>query len=251
MRKMEDFPHNVCIRLNRICNFQCSFCLANKESEGLTTEQIFHAIKYLKLSGVQKARLGGGEPTLRKDFIDIVKFCHELDMSTNIYSNLIDIDNIFDELVQYPVSFTTSIHGNQQFHDKITQQGAYQSTYRNIKRLVMYDKEVNLHTVLMKENYRYAEDVIKTAIEAGIKKISFQTLIPRGRGAELFSHGETSEDIINKLNLLYPLKEKYKSNIKIKFINLYEKSYYVLETDGCLYLQKEHEDNDVFIRRII
>lgn len=251
MRTVDDFPRNVCIRLNRMCNLQCSFCLANNESEGLTTEQILYAIKYLKLSGVKKARLAGGEPTLRKDFMEIVKFCHELDLNTIIYSNLTDIDAIFDDLVQYPVSFTTSIHGNQQFHDKVTQQGAYQLTFKNIKKLIMCNKKVNLHTVLMNENYKYAEYIINSAIDAGIKKISFQTLIPREKGIELFSQGENAKDIVKKLSLLYPLREKYKDNIKIKFINLYEKNYYVLETDGCIYLQKENEANDIFIRRII
>lgn len=251
MKKVEYFPQNVCIRLNRMCNLHCSFCLANNESEGLTTEQILCAIKYLKLSGVRKARLAGGEPTLRRDFIDIIKFCHELDMNTIIYSNLTDIDDVFDKLVQYPVSFTTSIHGNQQFHDKITQPGSYQSTFRNIKKLIACNKEVSLHTVLMNGNYKYTEYIIDRAIETGIKKISFQTLIPRGKGIELFKQGESSEDIVKKLNLLYPLKEKYKNIINIKFINLYEKNYYVLETDGCIYLQKENEANDIFIRRII
>lgn len=217
----------------------------------LSTEQILQALEYFKANGIKKARLAGGEPTLRSDLIEIVKFCISLDLKTTIYSNLVDIDHIFDQLIQYPISLTTSIHGNQMFHDSITQQGAYESTYKNINKLISNNIDVSMHTVLMKENYIYAEELIENAIKMGIKKISFQTLIPRGKGIEFFKDKEDTEDIIERLNALYPLQEKYQNDIKIKFINLYEKYYYVLETDGCLYLQKQNEANDIFIRRII
>lgn len=251
MSEKNEFPHDVCIRLNRICNLNCSFCLANQSCEGLSTEQIFFAINYLKSNGIKKARLAGGEPTLRSDFLEIVDFCQILGLKTIIYSNLTEIDQIFNELVKYPVSFTTSIHGNLEFHNQVTQKGAYESTIRNVKKLIKYGKEVNFHSVIMKENFKYAEQVVEKAIEIGVKKISFQTLIPRGKGKNLFKSGESETDIVNKIDLLYPLRNKYKDSINIKFINLYEKNYYILETDGCIYLQKPEETNDVLIRRII
>lgn len=250
MKEHATFPQNICIRLNRICNLSCVFCLANNKQKELSTDQIYYALKYFKLHGIKKACLGGGEPTLREDFMEIVKFCITLGLKTTIYSNLVNIDNIIDDLVQYPVSITTSIHGNQTTHDLITRPGAYESTYRNINKLISYNIEVAIHSVLMKENYSCVENVIQNAIATGIKKISFQTLIPRGRGAELFEN-ENEKDIINMLHALYPLKEKYAKDINIKFMNLYEMNYYVLETDGCLYSQKASESNDTLIRRII
>lgn len=251
MKEHENFPQNVCIRLNRKCNLSCAFCLASNEQEELSTDQIQYALKYLKLHGIKKACLGGGEPTLREDFMKIVKFCITLGLKTTIYSNLIDIDNIIDDLIQYPISITASIHGNQAIHDLLTRPQAYESTYRNINTLISKNIEVAIHSVLMKENYTCVEEVIQNAIAVGIKKISFQTLIPRGRGAELFKDNEKVEDIINMLHALYPLQDRYAKYINIKFMNLYEMNYYVLETDGCLYSQKANESSDTFIRRII
>lgn len=251
MKEYEDFPKNICIRLNRRCNLSCSFCLALRKNEELSTDQVKKSLEWLKDQGITKARLAGGEPTLRSDFMDIIRYSTSLGLKTIVYSNLIDIDSIFDELVQYPVSVTTSIHGNQYFHDFVTQLGAYEATYRNIKRLTANHIYVSLHTVLMKENFYSAEDIIQTAIQAGIKKVSFQTLIPRGKGLELFNQGENENDIVRMLEELVPLQEKYAPDIKIKYINLYEKNYYVLETDGCIYLQKANEANDIFIRRIV
>jgi MoaA/NifB/PqqE/SkfB family radical SAM enzyme len=201
--------------------------------------------------GITKARLAGGEPTLRDDFIDIVHYCLSLGLKTIIYSNLIDLSKILDDLLPLPVSFVTSIHGDPVFHDSITQIGAYQATYKNIHELIANGKEVNLHTVLMKDNYKYIEYIINTAIEAGIRKISFQTLIPRGKGKDLFDKGESQQAIEQLLPSLNILKDKYQNVIKINIINLYTHYYYILETDGCIYLEKENESKDIFIRRII
>lgn len=251
MKKQEKFPSNICIRLNRTCNLSCVFCLADKMEKELSIDKIKLALEYLKLHDIKKACLGGGEPTLRSDFIEIVKYCFTLGLETRIYSNLFDIDKVVDNLIQYPVSVTTSIHGNQMFHDSITRVGAYESTYKNINKLISNNINVAIHTVLMKSNFCYAEEIINNAIDVGVKKISFQTLIPRGRGYRLFNKNENAEDVIQKLYDLYPLAKKYEKKIKIKFINLYEKNYYVLETNGCLYLQKPTEEEDIFIQRIV
>lgn len=237
------FPSNVCIRLNRICNLSCKFCLADKESPGLSTEQLKSALDKLKSNGVKRARLGGGEPTLRPDFMEIVKYCIDSGFETVIYSNLYKVDNVIDELIRLPVSFSTSIHGNEEFHDSMTTQGAYKNTCLNIEKLVSSNKPVSIHMVLMSSNYQMVEDVIKKAIELKARKFTLQTLIPRGRGADLFKTEEVS-DIREKLKRLEPLKEKYGKSIKISFIDLYQKHYYVLETDGNIYLEKSNSWQD-------
>jgi hypothetical protein len=93
--------------------------------------------------------------------------------------------------------------------------------------------------------------VIEDAIRAGVEKVTFQTLIPREKGAELFEKGENIREIREKLKLLYPLREKYRSKIKISFSDLYEKDCYVLETDGAIYLEKGNSGQDKFIRGLV
>lgn len=244
-------PENIYIRLNRVCNLSCSFCLAEKTSQGLSTEQIKTVLKVLKSYGLKKARLTGGEPTLRSDFLEIVKYSIELGLNTVVYSNLYMLDDIIDKLIKYPVSVSTSIHGDEKFHDSITQKGAYRKTYTNILKLTSANIPVTIHMVVMNKNFSLAETVIEEAIRAGVKKITFQTLIPREKGAELFKNGENMRDIREKIKLLYPLKEKYRSKIRISFSDLYEKDCYVLETDGAIYLEKENSVQDKFIRGLV
>ena len=244
-------PKNVYIRLNRVCNLSCSFCLAEKISPGLSKEQLKTILKILKLNGVEKAKLTGGEPTLRPDLFEIIEYSIELGMDTVIYSNLYISEEIINKLIQYPISVSTSIHGDEKFHDEITKKGAYKKTYANVLRLTSAHIPVSLHMVVMSKNFSLAEKVINDAIRAGVRKVTFQTLIPREKGADLFHNGENADDIQEKMKLLYPLKEKYKSLIQIDFSNLYQKSCCVVETDGSMYLEKEDSGKDIFIRRLI
>jgi len=243
---------NIYIRLNRVCNLSCSFCLTAKKSQGLSTEQIKNVLEILQLNGVKKIKLTGGEPTLHTGFLEIVKHSVELGLNTVIYSNLCASDSIIEQLINYPISVSTSIHGDEEFHDSIThKKGTYKKIYKNILKLISANIPVSIHMVVMDKNFGLAETVIKDAIEAKVKKVTFQTLIPREGGAELFNHGENIRDIREKLKLLYPLRAKYESKIEISFSDLYEKNCCVLETDGAIYLEKWDSGQDKFIRGLI
>lgn len=179
-------PHNVCIRLNRKCDLSCKFCLACSENTlMLSTDVVKQCLCLLKNNGVRRARLGGGEPTRHPGFMEIVRYSVNLGMDTIVYSNLYDVDKIIPELIKYPIRVVTSLHGDESFHDFITQtEGAYQRTYNNIVKLVSYNIPVTIHMVLMNENVHMVEQVVVEAIKIGVDKVTIQTLIPRERGRE-------------------------------------------------------------------
>ena len=59
------------------CNFQCKYCMPENfkfnKDENLSINEIHNLIAAFSELGVNKIRLTGGEPTLRKDFINIAK----------------------------------------------------------------------------------------------------------------------------------------------------------------------------------
>lgn len=244
-------PQSICIRLNRVCNLSCAFCLAEKMSSGPSTEQLKAILNNLRLYGIKTAKLTGGEPTLHPGFFEIVRYSIGLGLKTVVYSNLCISEDVVDELIKLPISVSTSIHGDETFHDDITQKGAYSKTYANILKLTAAHVPVTVHMVIMSKNFDLAEIVIEDAIRAGVEKVTFQTLIPREKGAEFFSNGENMREIREKLQLLYPLKKKYESKIQICFSDLYKKDYYVVETDGAIYLEKAESSQDKFIQELI
>ena len=84
MMKLQDtfgrkFPY-IRLSITDVCNFKCTYCLPEgyKKNPGdtrsfMSTEEISRLTKALSELGVCKIRLTGGEPTVRKDFFDILK----------------------------------------------------------------------------------------------------------------------------------------------------------------------------------
>ena len=73
------FPY-IRLSISDVCNFKCGYCLPDgykiDKSDNRTflkIEEIGRLAKTLSELGVSKIRLTGGEPTVRKDFFEIVK----------------------------------------------------------------------------------------------------------------------------------------------------------------------------------
>lgn len=241
----------ICYRLTRACNIHCKFCFASKYHKELNTEMVKTSINRLRNCGMREIRIGGGEPTVRNDLLEIINFCLDLKLKVKLSSNLYEIDKIFPYLVQLPISITTSLHGNQNYHDYITGvDGSYIQTISNISKLIQKGKSINVHSTLTSENFMYVEELIQNLIKLGIKKVSFQTFIPRERGIHL-KNTNYSHDIQKKLEQVQNFSIRYQPYIKVNTINLYQKFYYVFEPDGYLYLQQDIKENDIKVRRII
>jgi len=73
------FPY-IRLSITDVCNFKCGYCLPNgyqvdksDNRKFLHLEEIRRLARVFSKLGVQKIRLTGGEPTVRKDFFDIIK----------------------------------------------------------------------------------------------------------------------------------------------------------------------------------
>ena len=73
------FPY-IRMSITEVCNFKCGYCLPNgykidKSNNGkfLNLNEIKNLAKCFSELGVRKIRITGGEPTVRKDFFDIIK----------------------------------------------------------------------------------------------------------------------------------------------------------------------------------
>ena len=73
------FPY-IRLSITDVCNFKCGYCLPNgyqvdksDNRKFLHLDEIRRLARALSELGVSKIRLTGGEPTVRKDFFDIVK----------------------------------------------------------------------------------------------------------------------------------------------------------------------------------
>jgi MoaA/NifB/PqqE/SkfB family radical SAM enzyme len=83
-----DRPIYGSFKVTHRCNMQCPFCnVWMDRTPDLPTKDVFKIIDRLADSTVTVLSLEGGEPTLRKDILDIIKYAHDrsfyLFMTTN------------------------------------------------------------------------------------------------------------------------------------------------------------------------
>lgn len=114
------------LEISRKCNQNCLFCSAPPTEEERSFEEIKQKIMELKDLGINDIMLTGGEPTLRKDLLDIISFCSKLEFPLiTIQTNGSNLDNldILKEIKKHPeVKFNISFHSyDPEIFSKISQ----------------------------------------------------------------------------------------------------------------------------------
>lgn len=146
------------ISLLEKCNLRCTYCMPadgialSPKASLMTAEEIFAIAQTFVKNGVDKIRLTGGEPLLRKDFPEIVSKLSDLNISLSITTNGILIDRHIEVLKQFKVkkinlSLDTLV--SSKFHS-ITLRNQFEKVIDNLHLLLNNDFEVKVNVVLMK-----------------------------------------------------------------------------------------------------
>jgi molybdenum cofactor biosynthesis protein A len=157
----DDFgrKHNY-LRISLIekCNLRCTYCMPadgivlSPKASLMTAEEIYAIAQTFVKYGVDKIRLTGGEPTLRKDFPEIIAKLASLQTEISITTNGILIDKHIALLKQYNVnkinlSLDTLVASK--FHS-ITLRDQFQSVIDNLHLLLNNDFKIKVNVVLIK-----------------------------------------------------------------------------------------------------
>jgi len=155
------FPY-IRLSISDVCNFKCGYCLPDgykidrsDNRKFLNIEEIGRLAKALSELGVSKIRLTGGEPTVRKDFFEIIKIIKENSgikktvMTTNGYR----LDKIADDIKNSGLDgVNISIDSlNADTFKKITGHDRLEEILRGIKNLQKLNfKNIKINAVLLK-----------------------------------------------------------------------------------------------------
>ncbi|MDR7372194.1 GTP 3',8-cyclase MoaA [Flavobacterium aquidurense] len=157
----DDFgrKHNYLrISLLEKCNLRCTYCMPadgialSPKASLMTAEEIFSLAQIFVENGVDKIRLTGGEPLLRKDFPDIISKLSTLGVSLSITTNGILIDRHIDVLKQFNIkkinlSLDTLIASK---FNSITLRNQFEKVIDNLHLLLNNDFQVKVNVVLIK-----------------------------------------------------------------------------------------------------
>ncbi|GEC72110.1 cyclic pyranopterin monophosphate synthase subunit MoaA [Flavobacterium flevense] len=157
----DDFgrKHNY-LRISLIekCNLRCTYCMPAEgialtpKKELMTAEEVFAIAQAFVNNGVDKIRLTGGEPLLRKDFPEIIEKLAQLETEISITTNGILIDRHIEVLKQFKVkkinlSLDTLVSAK---FNTITLRNQFEKVIDNLHLLLNNDFKVKVNVVLIK-----------------------------------------------------------------------------------------------------
>lgn len=157
----DDFgrKHNYLrISLLEKCNLRCTYCMPadgivlSPKASLMTADEIFALAQTFVENGVDKIRLTGGEPLLRKDFPEIISKLATLETSLSITTNGILIDRHIEALQQAnikKINLSLDTLVSSKFHT-ITLRNQFEKVIDNLHLLLNNDFHVKLNVVLMK-----------------------------------------------------------------------------------------------------
>jgi cyclic pyranopterin phosphate synthase len=155
------FPY-IRLSITDVCNFKCGYCLPNgyqidksDNRKFLDLDEVRRLAKALSELGVNKIRLTGGEPTIRKDFFDIVKTIKENSgiKKTVITTNGYHLDKIAHKIKESGLDgINISIDSlNRETFKKVTSHDRLDEILMGIRILQSLNfKNIKINAVLLK-----------------------------------------------------------------------------------------------------
>jgi len=152
------------ISLTDACNMRCSYCMplstyhGTKTNKLMTAQEIYELAHLFVNQGVNKIRLTGGEPLLRKDFNDILNKISTLPINIGLTTNGLLLDKHFDILQNCGVNNINisldSLDADE--FKRITHTGQLDKIMNNINQLLALKMQVKINLVMLKNVNEHA-----------------------------------------------------------------------------------------------
>ena len=146
------------ISLTDNCNFRCFYCMPDEEYDFTPASRLMQADEIAALAktfvdlGVNKIRLTGGEPLVRKDAAEIILALSKLPVTLTITTNGTRLHEFVDVLQQAKIS-SLNISLDTLDPEKfqlITRRNEFKKVYQNIQLLITKKFHVKINVVVMK-----------------------------------------------------------------------------------------------------
>jgi len=238
------------INIGYSCNNRCIFCYnENKRNckKYPSTKEIINKINLSRLSEKKDLEFIGGEPTIRKDFLKIIKFAKKSGFKTIKFTTngrMLSNYNYAKKIIEAGANnIIFSIHGNSEIlHDSLTRSnGSFKEMCQGIDNLKKIGfKNIESNTVIVKQNYKNLPKIAEMISNLGINKSNFIFVNPNEGGSKtnyfeiVPTYEETSKYINKTLNLGIKkgIKNWHIKDFPLCFIN----------KENQIYINKKHKE---------
>ena len=204
-------PIRYFFELTYRCNLQCPYCYVgnSREKEELTTTDWFNIIEQIPWYSL--VTLVGGEPLIRKDFIDILMHAAQKTFGkVNVVSNGILInEEIIDAFIKSKMLLlSVSLDGYGKNHDKNRgKDGIFDKIMNNFEKLNVRKKRpmIDIKTILLENNLDDLVQLYKMCIRMQFNFMSISFL----RNNNLKQNSVLFNSFVPEFNGNYPIKKYF------------------------------------------
>jgi radical SAM protein with 4Fe4S-binding SPASM domain len=175
------------------CNLKCSHCYMNSGEKEIKDELSTDAAKMLIHQIVEVSRplliLSGGEPLLRDDIFEIIRYGADRGLKIGMGSNgMLINDEIAKKLkdagmTTVAISLDSSI---PERHDEFRGvKGCWEHAVNAIKALKKNGIQVQVNATVTKQNYNEVDDIMSLAEDLGVENFHLFFMVPTGRGTSI------------------------------------------------------------------
>jgi putative heme d1 biosynthesis radical SAM protein NirJ2 len=191
------------------CNMYCAHCYRDagcKAEDELSTADAKKLLTEIKRAGFQIMIFSGGEPLMRPDILELVKFASDLGLFPVFGTNgtLITPQMAKDLKAAGARAMGISLDSlDAAKHDKFRSfPGGWQGAADGMKNCKAAGLPFQIHTTVMDWNAPELEDMIDFAVEIGARAHHFFFLVPTGRAATIEEESlraEQYEDVLTRI----------------------------------------------------
>lgn len=213
-------PTKVQIQVTPFCDLACTTCgvptLKGKKDKPMTIDYLKELLVKLCNLGVLSIEWSGGEPLIKKGFLDLVAFANQLGFSQNLLTNGLNINaSIVDKLNKYFHSIQISMDGVEGSYNKIVGRMVWSKLLASFKTLSpeLLEK-ITIATVLQTRNVQKIPKILLFCALYNFKKLRISLQVPIGR-SEKISWEEYSK-VIDTFRMYWSVLKNYANDLGVK-----------------------------------
>jgi molybdenum cofactor biosynthesis protein A len=201
------------------CNLRCQYCMPAQgidivpRQELLTFKEMYRLIRVLTELGVNKVRLTGGEPFVRKDFVGFLEMLSYNDLleAINITTNGALISQHIDRIEKLgkvkDINLSIDSLSREKFA-KITRRDAFPEVYKTLELLEKSSLNLKLNIVVQSGiNTDEIVDFVRFTKDKNVAVRFIEEMPFNGKGQREMEENWTFNRILNEIKTEFDLKE--------------------------------------------
>lgn len=213
---------NVYIYITEQCQLRCKHCYLGQRLTNsliMPKEKVFDLLEKIHILGGKKLSILGGEPTLHKDFEEIIEYANKLKyniIAINTNASKIarqKLEKMSPDLFSY---IQVSLDGpNAEVNDFIRGKGAFNEAVKTIKMLCEKGFDTRIIYTVNRKNINGAMDLLEEMDKLGVTLFKYHVFSDIGNGKERSEWALAPDEWFDFCTKLKQEKGKY--NLRIQY----------------------------------